>query len=169
MPSAREARQAALRRSAGSSPRWACRRAISARAVLVGTHPSRVISRGEGDGRAPASPSHLDTRMRNNLFSPQSEPNVEGDRAYQRCGAFTITVRDVDLPAFVSHGTVYVQTPLQGFFDATPAQVSADIRRMETRVSEAGRAALAPDSAAHTVLSKRMVVSRVVRSGRRRR
>ncbi len=168
-PSAGKARQEAVRRGAGRCPRWACRRAISARTLLVGTYPSGFLPRGEGDGRAPASPSHLDKRMRYNLFPPQSESDAESDRAYQRCGAITITIRDLDLPAFVSHGTVYIQIPLQGIFDASPSQVSADIRRMETRVSEAGRATLAPDSPAHTVLSKRMVVSRLVRSRGRRR
>lgn len=60
-------------------------------------------------------------------------------------GPFTIAFRDVDLPAFIFHGVVYVQMPLEGFLDAVTASLYAVLRDMEIGISEAGRAALSSD------------------------
>jgi hypothetical protein len=88
------------------------------------------------------------------------------DNAY---GPFTLTVCDVDLPAFIWDGDVYIQAPLQGFFDAVAACVSDSIGDLEARISEARRAALASDYFRLTLPVTRVVESVVVRdSGEQR-
>jgi hypothetical protein len=107
--------------------------------------------------------------MRNDFLAPQPDTDVEGYGSHFRQGAFTLIVRNTDIPAFVAGGFVYYQTPLPGFSDASPQEISDCLRDMEVGISNAGRASLAPDSAAHTVLGEGVVVSSVVRSRGRRR
>jgi hypothetical protein len=84
-------------------------------------------------------------------------------------GPFTISVCDVDLPAFIWDGAVFVQVPLEGFFDAITAAVLDSLRDLEVRVSEAGRAALSSTDFRSALPRTPVVESRVVRdSGEQR-
>jgi hypothetical protein len=65
--------------------------------------------------------------------------------------AFIFTLCDVDLPAFVRNGTLYIQAPLPLVFDAFAAYISDGLSNLEARISEARSAALAPNRNGRTV------------------
>ena len=67
------------------------------------------------------------------------------------------TLCDVDLPAFVRNGTIYLQAPLPLVFDAFAAYISDGLSHLEARISEARRAALALDSDGRAVPSAPVV------------
>jgi hypothetical protein len=76
------------------------------------------------------------------LFQAQQIANAAQDGPDFAEGPFTISFRDVDIPAFIWDGAVYVQMPLEGFLDAVTAALSEVLRDLEVGISEAGRAAL---------------------------
>jgi len=94
----------------------------------------------------------------------------QSDAAYIRehrdyCN-LTLTVGDVDLPAYVSNGVVYIQAPFGYLCETFAAHISAIIRDLETRVSGEGSAALSLSRDGCPIHGATMVIARVVR-GRR--
>jgi len=77
-----------------------------------------------------------------------------------------LTIGDVDLPAYVSNGIVYVQAPFGYLCETFAAHISAIIRDLETRVSGEGSAALSLSRNGCSIHGATMVVARVVRGGR---
>lgn len=95
----------------------------------------------------------------------ESVANAAQDGANFAEGPFTISVCDIDLPAFIWDGAVYVQMPLTGFLDAFTASLVSSISDLEARISEAGRAALSSDDFRAALPRTRVAESSVVRSG----
>jgi len=93
----------------------------------------------------------------------QQIANAATDSKGEPIRAGVLTVCDVDLPIIIANGEVYVQATLPEFFDAVSAQVVDFLRDLETRISEARRAALAHADLFPTVDIERVVESRVVR------
>lgn len=90
-------------------------------------------------------------------------------RAYPFLVDVTVTIGDVDLPAFVSDGKLYIQAPLPHIFQAFAESISDFIRDMEVRVSTAGGTPLSLDSNGSPVLGSRVAKPRMVRSSALRR
>jgi hypothetical protein len=86
----------------------------------------------------------------------------------RRGGTFTVTLGDVDLPAFFSHGRLYVQAPLPHIFEAFAENLPAFLRDMEIRISDERGRPFSLDCHGHPVLSTGLAEPRVV-SGRRYR
>ena len=169
MEGTREARQAAPGRGAGRSPRWACRRAISARTPFLAAHAAWLVSRGTKHRGAPATAPDLDTGMRNRVLKAKPHAHVEGDGENCRSAAFTLSFRDVDVPCRIAGGFVYIQSSLSGISETRAATVAALVRSLEIGVSETGCASLALDDFQRAFHRKGMVEPRLVRSGGRRR
>jgi hypothetical protein len=83
-------------------------------------------------------------------------------------GALTVTVGDVDLPAFVSNGQLYIQAPLPLVFEAFAESLSDFIRDMEIGVSGAGGRSLSLDRDGRPVFGAGVAKPRVVRRGSKR-
>jgi hypothetical protein len=77
--------------------------------------------------------------------------------------AFVVTVGNVDLPAYVSDGAVYIQAPLPLVFEAFAESISDFVRDLEVRVSDTRGRALSLDGAGRALLAPRMAESGVVR------
>lgn|GEM_PF-6405938 len=82
------------------------------------------------------------TRRGDIVHQAEQVAHAAADGADFAEGPFTISICDVDLPAFIWNEVVYVQVPLQGFFDAVAAAISHGLSDLEARISEAGRTAL---------------------------
>lgn len=82
--------------------------------------------------------------------------------------ACTISIGNVDLPAFVSDGVVYIQAPLPDIFEAFAEDLSAFISDLEVRVSEAGSAALSLDRHGRAFYRAAVARTRVGGSGEQR-
>lgn len=98
----------------------------------------------------------------------QAEPrsHVATLRKDRQAGSLVVTLGNIDLPAFVSEGVLYIQAPLPLVFEAFAEDVSAFLRDVEVRVSTAGGSPLPLDSNGRPLSSTRMAQSRVVRSRR---
>jgi len=73
----------------------------------------------------------------------ESIAHAAADSADQPIQSFIISIFDVDLPAFLVDGQLYVQAPLQGVLDAFEATLSTRLTALEAGISEARRTALA--------------------------
>jgi hypothetical protein len=80
-----------------------------------------------------------------------------------------ITIGDVDLPAYVSDGKLYIQAPLGHILEAFASDLSAIIRDLEIRVSGAGGSTFSLDSDGRPVHGETVAFASVVRSVRDKR
>jgi len=87
-----------------------------------------------------------ETRVGDDVLEAIALAVAEAMRDGAESEAFIFSLCDVDLPAFVRNGTLYVQAPLPLVFDAFAAYVSDGLSHLEARISEARSAALALDS-----------------------
>jgi hypothetical protein len=62
-------------------------------------------------------------------------------RQDRQSGSFTVTIGNVDLPAYLSSGVLYLQAPLGLFIEAFAEDLPAFLRDMEVRISDARGAA----------------------------
>lgn len=85
------------------------------------------------------------------VLTEESGEDAENYRDYGWVTACTITIGNVDLPAFVLDGLVYIQAPLPDIFEAFAEDISAFVRDLEARVSEAGGTALSLDSVGRAI------------------
>lgn len=67
-------------------------------------------------------------------------------RAYPHTANLTVTIGNVDLPAFVSSGCLYIQAPLPLVFEAFVESLPDFVRDLEIRVSTTGGTTLPLDS-----------------------
>lgn len=102
------------------------------------------------------------------VHETESEPHVATLRYDRQRRAVVVSIGDVDLPAFVSNGVLYIQAPLPLVFQAFAEDVSDFVRDLEVRVSTAGGTTLSLDRDGRPVPGKGMAESRVVRSGGKR-
>jgi hypothetical protein len=72
------------------------------------------------------------------VLTEESSADAAEDRADRHILPYTISIGDVDLPAFVSGGKLYVQATLTRIFEAFAEDLPAFIRDMEIRVSGPG-------------------------------
>jgi hypothetical protein len=98
------------------------------------------------------------------VFKAEPEQDAEAIRTDTPEAAFTIAICDVDLPAFIYRGELYVQAPIQDIFDAFAASMCGSIRHLETGISETRSAALS-SAALQRVLPGFRVAERYVVSG----
>jgi hypothetical protein len=92
--------------------------------------------------------------------------NAEASGTSGSDGALTVTIGNVDLPAFVSDGRLYVQAPLTDVFKAFAEDISDFISDLEVGISVTRRAALSLARSRRAIHRSTMARTRVVRSGR---
>jgi hypothetical protein len=97
------------------------------------------------------------------VHQAESESHVATLRQNGWRGSFTVTIGNVDLPAFVSDGKLYIQAPLPLVFQAFAEDIRAFLRDMEIRVSDARGAPFPLDRNGRPVPGARVAKSRVVR------
>ena len=102
------------------------------------------------------------------VHETESVEDAETLRDYGPLSHLAVTVGNVDLPARVVGGLVYVQAPLPLIFEAFAEDLSAWVRDMEVRVSAKGGAPLSLDCDGRLLFGSRVAKSRVVRSGGKR-
>ena len=95
-----------------------------------------------------------------------AESDAKALREDRQICALTVTIGNVDLPAFVSGGSLYIQAPLPHVFKAFAEDVSEFVRDLEVRVSDARGGSFSLDSDGRPVPGTRMAKSRVVRDRR---
>jgi hypothetical protein len=111
----------------------------------------------------------IDSRQGDNVQPKKPRKNAKAGRANRTWFAFTVTIRDVDLPAFFSDGTIYIQAPLALVCDAFDADIPAIKRDLETGVSKARGTPLPPVDLRNPVPGTPLGGQSVVRdSGERR-
>jgi hypothetical protein len=93
----------------------------------------------------------------------QDAPEV---RTARHVGAWTVTIGNVDLPAFLSHGLVYIQAPLPLVFEAFATDLPDFISDLEIRVSNAGGSSLSLDRNGRALYGETVAKSGMVRRGR---
>lgn len=77
-------------------------------------------------------------------------------------GAITLTVGNLDIPAFVSDGRVYVEVPLSGFCETLEPSVSIRFSYLEAGVSDTWRTTLSPDDPRCALLGTWLALARMV-------
>lgn len=112
--------------------------------------------------------THHDTWEGDAVHTTQQITDAQALREDFEGAAFTITVGNTDLPAFVSDGKLYVQAPLPLVFKAFAENLSDFISDMEIRVSDARGRPLSLDRNGRPIYRAPMAESSVVRSGGKR-
>lgn len=107
-------------------------------------------------------PSQISKRSSVVVHASIAAANAEAFRSDRPRCPWTVTIGNTDLPAFVSDGKLYIQAPLSHVFEAFAEDVSAFIRDMEVRVSNAGGGTLSLDSDGRPVYGAAMAQSSVV-------
>jgi hypothetical protein len=92
--------------------------------------------------------------------------NAEKDSPRKSRRALVITIGDVDLPAFVSNGVLYIQAPLPRIFHAFAEDISDFISDLEIRVSVARRASFPSARIRRTVSRPPVASTRLVQRSR---
>ena len=77
--------------------------------------------------------------------------------------AYVVTIGNVDLPAFVSDGKLYIQAPLPHLFKAFAEDFSEFLSDLEVGVSTAGSGPLSLDRNGYPVSGPPVAKQRVVR------
>lgn len=110
-------------------------------------------------------PSKITKRSSKVVHASITAANAETFRSDRPRCPWTVTIGDVDLPAYISDGKLYIQAPLPHVFEAFAEDVSDFIRDMEIRVSNAGGATLSLDRDGRPVYGAAMAQSSVVPDG----
>lgn len=108
-------------------------------------------------------------RVRHYLLSQVPQAYAEALRDGEQDLTFTVTVGNVDLPAFVSSGILYVQAPLPKLFEAFAEDLSDFLRDMEVGISDSRGTSFSLDRNGRPVHREKLAQSGVVRSGGKRR
>jgi hypothetical protein len=85
-------------------------------------------------------------RSRARVHAKVTVTAAEADVPVRQAINLKVTVRDIDLPAFVSDGKLYIQAPLGLFFEAVAEEISASIRDLEVRISNESGTSFSLDS-----------------------
>lgn len=108
------------------------------------------------------------TRIRNYLLKEIAKADAQKNGDDRSLVTLTVTVGDVDLPAFVSDGILYVQAPLPDIFKAFAEDLSEFLSDLEVRVSDSRGTALSFDSDGRPILESFLAEPSLVRdSGER--
>lgn len=95
------------------------------------------------------------------VLEEESREDAEEDRHDRHILPYTVSIGDVDLPAFVSNGRLYIQATLTRVFEAFAEDLPAFVRDMEVRVSGAGGRPLSLTSTGRPVHGEDLVSARV--------
>lgn len=98
------------------------------------------------------------------IFEALSEQDAAYLREDRPDGAITLTVGDIDVPAFVSDRRVFVEVPLSGFYETLEPSVSLRFSYLEAGVSDTWRTTLPLDSARSALLGSWLALARMVRN-----
>lgn len=101
-------------------------------------------------------------RIRNYVLSQIAKADVAQNGNHRQEPTLTISIGDVDLPAFVSAGILYIQAPLPKLFEAFAEDLSEFISDLEVRVSTPGGASLSFDSDGRPILESHLVEPELV-------
>ena len=112
---------------------------------------------------------HDDAGDGNVIHTALSEPHAQTLRQDRRGGSFTVAIGDVDLPAFVSNGVLYLEAPIGLVFEAFAENLPDFLRDMEVRISDSRCTAFSLDSNGHPVSRAELAEPRVVPNRRWRR
>jgi hypothetical protein len=102
------------------------------------------------------------TWIRAFLQRQKSPENASYLRLVEKGGLISVVIGDVDLPAFVSSGILYIQAPLPHIFKAFAQDLSDELRGMEVRVSTEGGPALSLDGDGRPVYREGMAFPSLV-------
>jgi hypothetical protein len=102
------------------------------------------------------------------VYTPRPISDAEAFRADRPCGVVKVTLRDIDLPAKVSNGVLYIQAPLGLIFEAFAEDLPDFLGDMEIRISDSHGRAFSLDRDGRPFLIPPVVVQGMVRSRRRR-
>jgi len=102
----------------------------------------------------------------NDILATVQKSDVENFRASGPRCALTVTVGNVDLPAFLSGGVVYIQAPLPHVFEAFGEDLSEFVRDLEVGVSTTRGTPLSLDGNGRAILIPTVAKQGVVRSRR---
>lgn len=114
-------------------------------------------------------PANAQTRDRRRVLAKVKEANAEAFRSDRPRCPWTVTIGNVDLPAFISDGKLYVQAPLPFIFEAFAEDFSEFYGDLEVRVSNARGRTLSLDSDGRPVYGAQLAEPSMVRSGPERR
>ena len=95
--------------------------------------------------------------------------NAEKDSPRRSRRALVVTIGNVDLPAFVSNGRLYIQAPLPSVFHAFAEDISEFLSDLEIGVSTARRASFPSARIRRTVSRPTVASARLVQRSRERR
>jgi hypothetical protein len=95
--------------------------------------------------------------------------DAEALRKDRQSGTFKVTIGDVDLPAYLSNGVLFVQAPLGLFFEAFAEDLPAFLRDMEVRISDSWGTAFSLNCDGRPVSLAGLAEPRVVSNRRWRR
>lgn len=98
------------------------------------------------------------------IFEALSEQDAAYLREDRPDGAITLSVGDIDVPAFVSDGRVFVEVPLSGFCETLEPSVSIRFSYLEAGISDTWRTTLPPDSVRCALLGTWLALARMVRN-----
>jgi hypothetical protein len=107
-----------------------------------------------------------DSGSSDDVFEAFTVPNAQDVRPSGPRRALKVTVGNVDLPAFLSNGLVYIQAPLPHIFEAFGESLPEFVRDLEVGVSTAGGTPLSLDGDGRAVLIPPLAEQGVVRSRR---
>ena len=102
----------------------------------------------------------------NDILATVAKSDVENFRASGSRRALTVTVGNVDLPAFLSNGLVYIQAPLPHVFEAFGESLPEFVRDLEVGVSTTRGTPLSLNGDGRAVLIPPVAEQGVVRSRR---
>jgi hypothetical protein len=103
------------------------------------------------------------------VYITEQIADVETLRKDGRGGSFKVTIGDVDIPAYLSNGVLYLQAPLGLFFEAFAEDLPSFLRDMEVRISDSRGTAFSLNSDGRPVSLKGLAEPRVVSNRRWRR
>jgi len=92
--------------------------------------------------------------------------DVEANRPNGPRRTLVVTIGNVDLPAFVSRGRLYIQAPLPKLFEAFAEDISEFLSDLEVGVSATGRASLSSASFRRPISGAAMARARLVQRRR---
>lgn len=94
----------------------------------------------------------------------QTEPNADAEGHIEMSvdGPFEVLIGDTYLPCLLADGQLYVSAPLQSVLDAFASCISQELCGLESRISEARRAALSLTGLQRTFSRAGVVITSVV-------
>jgi hypothetical protein len=110
--------------------------------------------------------THHDSGESDTVHSTLAVEDAEALREDRPTADLIVTIGDVDLPAFVSDGILYIQAPLPHIFEAFAEDLPEFVRDMEVRISGPRGTAFSLDRNGRPIHRATVAKSSVVRGSR---